>query len=470
MYTGEKGMDTYPHLRKCLVVGIIMVVVGTSVLPFVTSTEILRKNGIHQIEMSHQTNNIVDIVDEFSFDYLSFTEHVPIYIEGDENFKEENGVTAGKGTVEAPYVIQGWEIDCNTYDGIVIVNTTVYFIIRNCYIHNGSINADGVVFYNVTNGVIDNNIIQRNRNGVMFQSQFPGKENSSHNIISNNSIAFNIDNGISFEHTGSDWHNRNRIFSNNITHNKIGIYMVMSAENTISFNNIISNDEYGIELDRCMGGGEWNRVHHNNLVDNKGEKGQVLDWGDPLNYWNDSYPSGGNFWSDYDGTDNYHGSNQDIQGSDGIGDVPYDVPEGENQDKYPLMEAWDIMNNPPVKPNQPTGETTGKIRVYHLYTTSTTDPDEDQVYYLWDWGDGNKSGWLGPYKSGETSEEKHIWNVSGSYLITVKVKDSYGKESPRSDPLPISMPYCYAPLQQLLEWLFQRFSSAFALLRPLLGY
>jgi len=458
-------------VKKGLVLGIILLFIGTSVLPFETSKEILQTNSINQIEMSYECKNIVGIADEFSFNYMSYTEHAPIYIEGNENFNEENGVTAGEGIIEDPYVIQGWEIDCETYDGIVIINTSIYFIIKNCYIHNGSMNTDGIVFYNVTNGIIDYNLIQRNRNGVMFQPQFPGKENSNNNIISNNSIEYNMNDGISFEHTGSDWHSMNRIFSNNIVHNTRGIYMVMSAENTISYNNIISNDDYGIELDRCMGGGELNIIHHNNIVDNKGEKGQVLDWGDPLNYWNDSYPSGGNFWSDYNGTDNYQGPNQDIQGSDGIGDVPYDVPEGTNQDKYPLMKPWNISNDPPDKPNQPSGETNGKIGRQYFYTTNTTDPDGDQVYYLWDWGDGSTSIWFGPYDSGITFNTHHNWTIKGSYSIKVKAKDIYGNESVWSDPLPITMPFSYhMTLLQLLQRFFQRFPHTFPILRQLLRY
>ena len=45
---------------------------------------------------------------------------------------------------------------------------------------------------------------------------------------------------------------------------------------------------------------------------------------------------GGNYWSDYAGTDVKSGSNQDQAGSDGIGDTPYNI-YASNQDKYPLL-------------------------------------------------------------------------------------------------------------------------------------
>jgi len=129
------------------------------------------------------------------------------------------------------------------------------------------------------------------------------------------------------------------------------------------------------------------------------------------------------------------------------------------------------VNHEPVKPNTPSGPIQGKAGVEYSYTTSTTDPDGDQVYYLWDWGDGNNSGWLGPYNSGATIDTLHKWTVKGSYSIKVKAKDIHGNESVWSDPLPITMPYTFnKPILQFLELLFQRFPNAFSLLRHLLGY
>jgi hypothetical protein len=55
-----------------------------------------------------------------------------------------------------------------------------------------------------------------------------------------------------------------------------------------------------------------------------------------LDVWDNGYPSGGNYWSNYDGTDSYSGPCQNVTGSDGVGDTPY-VIDGSNQDNYPLM-------------------------------------------------------------------------------------------------------------------------------------
>jgi hypothetical protein len=152
-----------------------------------------------------------------------------------------------------------------------------------------------------------------------------------------------------------------------------------------------------------------------------------------------------------------------------------------------VIEAWDnhglsnqgpvwwfttiaASSNPPDKPSTPIGRTTGKINVEYTYTSITFDPDGDQVYYLWDWGDGNNSGWLGIYNSGTTCEAKHTWNTKDNYNIKVKAKDIYGKESSWSDPLRITMPYSYKPILRFLELLFERFPHAFPLLQQLSRY
>jgi hypothetical protein len=99
-----------------------------------------------------------------------------------------------------------------------------------------------------------------------------------------------------------------------------------------------------------------------------------------------------------------------------------------------------IPNSPPNKPEKPTGENNGKPGTTYTYSTRTTDPDGDEVYYLWDWGDGNFSEWLGPVTSGNTASAEKSWPQKGNYSIRVKAKDSSGAESNWSDPLVVVMP------------------------------
>jgi hypothetical protein len=65
------------------------------------------------------------------------------------------------------------------------------------------------------------------------------------------------------------------------------------------------------------------------------------------------------------------------------------------------------------------------------------DPEGDNVFCLWDWGDGTESGWLGPYASGAEICVTHAWSNEGSFSIRVKVKDEYGAESEWSETFSI---------------------------------
>ncbi len=64
-------------------------------------------------------------------------------------------------------------------------------------------------------------------------------------------------------------------------------------------------------------------------------------------------------------------------------------------------------NNPPYKPSRPIGSSSGNINEEYTYISSTIDPDEDVLYYLFDWGDGTSSDWLGPLESGEDCNASH---------------------------------------------------------------
>lgn len=93
-------------------------------------------------------------------------------------------------------------------------------------------------------------------------------------------------------------------------------------------------------------------------------------------------------------------------------------------------------NQPPDNPDQPVGPTTGGTAINYSYITSTTDPEGQQVYYLWSWGD-SISDWLGPFDSDASAEAVHQWSASGDYTVKVKAKDSAGIESGWSDPITV---------------------------------
>jgi hypothetical protein len=89
---------------------------------------------------------------------------------------------------------------------------------------------------------------------------------------------------------------------------------------------------------------------------------------------------------------------------------------------------------------KPDGPTDGQYDKEHSYRTVSTDDNADKIYYQWDWGDGQKSEWLGPYDSGMPCTAVHSWYIQGSYLIKkVKAQDSWGFESIWSEELTIRM-------------------------------
>ena len=96
-------------------------------------------------------------------------------------------------------------------------------------------------------------------------------------------------------------------------------------------------------------------------------------------------------------------------------------------------------SNPPATPAAPTGTSHGIINTEYTFSSSTTEPDGDQIYYMFSWGDGTNSGWLGPYNSGQTVTASHSWSTVGDYDVKVSAKDIYDVQSGWSDPLTISI-------------------------------
>jgi len=192
-------------------------------------------------------------------------------------------------------------------------------------VNNITDNGDGITLLTSSNNTIfGNNITDNSSNGISLWYS------SNYNIIFENNIANNRENGIMLSHSS----NNNRIYKNNIVDSSYGggIKLVYSLDNTVSENNI-ANNKYGIWLISSSN----NTFYHNNLINNKK---QVYDWSwdylyDPsINAWDGGYPFGGNYWSNYSGTDAHY---------DGIGDTSYIIDES-NVDRYPLMGPFSSFN------------------------------------------------------------------------------------------------------------------------------
>jgi len=152
--------------------------------------------------------------------------------------------------------------------------------------------------------------------------------NTANSTITQNTIANNLLYGAGLCSSS----NGNVVSCNNVTSNSHGIAVTSSSNCIVSYNNITNNDD-GIALYYSSAN---NVIYHNNFVNNTSS---VYPSYAGENVWDNGYPSGGNYWSDYKGVDQKRGPNQNMAGSDGIGDTPY-VINSKNRDRYPLMSPW----------------------------------------------------------------------------------------------------------------------------------
>ena len=190
------------------------------------------------------------------------------------------------------------------------------FTIQRSGKSNGVFYGVGVLPFNsgplivTSSGVnVSGNIFALNFDGILLY-------NSTNNVIYGNNITKNYDIGIVTEYSSN-----NSLSLNNITSNSVGVYLYYSSNNSLSLNNITSNANYGIYLYYSS----INRIFHNSFVGNTVQAS--VDSSGYTNAWDYGYPSGGNYWSTYSGSDANH---------DGIGDTPY-VIGANNIDRYPLM-------------------------------------------------------------------------------------------------------------------------------------
>jgi hypothetical protein len=95
-------------------------------------------------------------------------------------------------------------------------------------------------------------------------------------------------------------------------------------------------------------------------------------------------------------------------------------------------------NQPPNKPLI-SGPNIGIFNIQYNYTIFTIDPENDNIYYFIDWGDGHTQGWLGPYVSGQEIILSHVFEQNGFYEIKVKAKDENEAESYWSRPFYVTI-------------------------------
>jgi len=129
---------------------------------------------------------------------------------------------------------------------------------------------------------------------------------------------------------------------NCFTQNSQGVRMYSPCTHNKIIENTVSDNTYDGMIEEMPPNGTFfnNNIFHNSFINNTNPFIYKRALG---NIWDDGYPSGGNYWSRYNGTDLFSGSYQNETGSDGIGDKAYVI--GHLEDRYPLMKPYVSVHN-----------------------------------------------------------------------------------------------------------------------------
>jgi parallel beta-helix repeat protein len=287
---------------------------------------------------------------------------------------------------------------------------------------------DGIHIFNYChdNQIINNFIKSNSIDGVKIFSN-----ENSYNTIRGNEINSQGWNGIHFMKGYNNYILDNEIDGNNWD----GIHFGNSDSNEIIGNTISYSANKGIYI--LYPGSVNNQIYYNNIMNNAFDTGS--------NTWDNGYPYGGNHWTYYGGDDD---------NGDGIGDTPFDIPGGSNQDRYPIMNTL----VPPNKPNKPVGTSIGAPGISYNYYTSTIDLNNDRIQYGWDWdGDKKVDYWTDLFNSGEICNVPYYWDERGSYTVYVTAMDERGMQGEWSDGLIVIIPRSKIMTNSFLTRILDRF-------------
>jgi len=268
------------------------------------------------------------------------------------------------------------------------------FTIRNA----GGTGNDCIALSFVNAGEIDDNKISDSALSDGIQMDHCSEVTISNNLIDNNAKGAGISLTLS---------ENNIIHDNIIQDNYEGIYIYYSSNDNQIYSNTIAENNYGIRIAQEIQS-SGNYFYLNDLKDNVVENAE-----DPhTNHWN--YSSRGNYWDDYTGVDE--------SPKDGIGDTPYDIPGGDNQDLYPLGY---FKSETPSENQAPIADAGGsysgyKDQLIQFDASGSNDLDGTITGYRWDWtndGSWDTSWSTSPYAT-------HGYATEESYTVKLQVKDN----------------------------------------------
>jgi parallel beta-helix repeat protein len=240
-------------------------------------------------------------------------------------------------------------------------------------------------------------------NNTCFNNTYHGisvDQYSDGSIISDNYCRGNGATGLSI------WYNTDGcvLFNNTVTNNKYGIDVLDGCINNRILNCTVSKNVVGFNVGSGITG---TIVHSCNIINNGIQAGDL----GTNNRWNATYPLGGNFWSDYKGTDQYSGAYpQSTPGSDGFGDSRYSLePADVHRDYYPLMLP--AMNGLPNSTADPLPRYWYNMAAF---VTATAKDDHEGVgsVTLYSNYSKNNSTWSAARTVGKDVEEPWSWGFN----------------------------------------------------------
>lgn len=128
----------------------------------------------------------------------------------------------------------------------------------------------------------------------------------------------------------------------------------------------------------------------------------------------------------------------------------------------------EIAGNLPPLETDIKGEDNGKINTEYTYTFNAEDPDNDEVRYHIDWGDG-KQEWTGFFLQRTDVTEKHTYAEKGEYEIVVYAQDEKGADGPETE-YKVTMPKSKGIYFNfnIINWLFEHFPNLFSIIKYLI--
>lgn len=300
------------------------------------------------------------------------------------------------------------DISSNRGDGIALGGSSFVTVRGNAL----SANGEGIGLSTANNTSVVGNRVSYGAYGIeIFNSR---DITVAGNVLSNNGVGVRVVTG------SADV----AVLRNEVSGNPYGGIEVAGASGVwIAGNNVSDNgggpsiNGVGVRLVESTGV----RVDHNNFL---GNTVQAADDRGTENAWDAGHPSGGNYWSDYGGSDNCSGPLQDIcPGPDGIGDTPYPI-DANSRDSYPLMATYVPANAPPAASFlffPATGNTTTVFTVDASPSWDVEDPPS-LLEFRWDWEDDGT--WDTSWSTSGVAQ--HRYNLPGDYTIRLEVRDTDG--------------------------------------------